>query len=104
MKLASLLALVTGQRMQTFSLIDIRNVEKREKSLEIKIPDRIKTSGINRKQPIRILSFYKEDQELHQHLSAISSELRRYVVSKIHCLSVIENFIELSLHRPCVVG
>ena len=50
--------------MQTVSLIDIRNVEKREESLEIKIPDRIKTSGINKKQPFLILPFYKGDQSI----------------------------------------
>lgn len=52
-KLVTLLALATGHRMQTLSLIDIRNVfQVNEFLFEIKIPDRIKTSGPKKKQPV----------------------------------------------------
>ena len=50
-KLVILLALVTGQRIQTLSLIDIRNIALKEDLLEIKIPERIKTSKPGKNQP-----------------------------------------------------
>ncbi|XP_050305029.1 uncharacterized protein LOC126742419 [Anthonomus grandis grandis] len=60
-KLAILLALTTGQRVQTLSLIDTKNIFQSEKGVEIKITDKIKTSGKNAFQPILTLPFYKED-------------------------------------------
>ena len=59
LKLVTLLALVTGHRMQTLALIDIRNIYRTNKdALEIKIPDTIKTSGPNRNQPTLRLPFF----------------------------------------------
>lgn len=60
-KLVTLLALVTGQRMQTLSLIDIKNITIKEDLVEIKIPERIKTSKPGKNQPVLILPFYKEN-------------------------------------------
>lgn len=57
-KLILLLALTTGHRMQTFSIINIKNIKKAESQLEIPIPDRIKTSKRNTTQPLLILPFY----------------------------------------------
>ena len=51
-KLITLLALATGHRMQTFANIKIDNIEVKDKKIEIKIPDLIKTIEANRKQPI----------------------------------------------------
>ncbi|KAK2586960.1 hypothetical protein KPH14_008486 [Odynerus spinipes] len=47
--------------MQTLTLIDIRNIVSRGDRLEIKIVERVKTSAINRAQPLLILPFFKED-------------------------------------------
>ncbi|KYQ49813.1 putative tyrosine recombinase xerC-like protein, partial [Trachymyrmex zeteki] len=63
-KLVTLLALVSGQRIQTLSLIDIRNIVIKEDLIEIKIPDRIKTSRPGAKQPLLVLPFYKEDPNI----------------------------------------
>lgn len=60
LKLASLLALVTGLRMQTLSLIDVRNICTRRSAVEIKIPDPIKTSDLNKNQPLLSIPFYQE--------------------------------------------
>ncbi|RLU24073.1 hypothetical protein DMN91_004282 [Ooceraea biroi] len=60
-KLATLLALTTGQRLQTLIAIDIRNIEKTEEHIAIKIPAHLKTSGHQRLQPNLILPFYPED-------------------------------------------
>ena len=61
MKLAILLALVTGHRIQTLTAIDIRNIQKIHGGISVKIPEQIKTSGINRPQPTLIIPFFPED-------------------------------------------
>ena len=61
LKLVTLIALITGHRMQTLSVIDIRNIREVNDSMEIKISDRIKTSALNRVQPTLVIPFYKED-------------------------------------------
>lgn len=60
-KLVTLLALITAQRMQTLAVIDIRNVEKTTELIEIKIPDRIKTSRVNKTQPTLIIHYYTKN-------------------------------------------
>lgn len=64
LKLACLLALVTGQRMQTLSKINIDNIEIDSERIEIKIPDRIKTSIVNEIQPILRLPFFKNNLKI----------------------------------------
>ena len=63
-KTAMLLALTTAHRVQTFSLINIKNIKKRNDSLEIEIPDCIKTSGPGRFQPLLILPRFEEKPNL----------------------------------------
>lgn len=60
-KLASLIALATGQRIQTLSLIEINNIVVREDRIEIKVAQRIKTSGINKSQPFLVLPYFNSD-------------------------------------------
>lgn len=60
-KMAILLALVTGHRLQTLIAIDVRNIDETDKGIEIKIPDQIKTSKLNRPQPTLFLPFYTEN-------------------------------------------
>lgn len=63
-KLITLLALVTGHRLQTFSLIEVDNIENKTDAIHIKIPKRIKTSGRNRKQHVLILPFYSDNEKI----------------------------------------
>lgn len=63
-KLCVLLALATAQRVQTLSKIEISNIQRNDKFIEIKISDRVKTSAINRFQPILILPFYPADSRI----------------------------------------
>lgn len=58
-KLLTLLALITAHRMQTFSLIELDNIDLQEEKIIIKIPKRIKTSGLNKCQPAPIIPFFK---------------------------------------------
>lgn len=57
-KTATLLALVTAHRLQTFELIDIDNISVSSAGIEIKIPDLIKTSRPGRFQPNLVLPFF----------------------------------------------
>ncbi|VEN38061.1 unnamed protein product [Callosobruchus maculatus] len=60
-KLAMLLALATGQRVQTLASIELDNIIKLDKGVEIQITKRLKTSGKGRTQPILHLPFYDKD-------------------------------------------
>ena len=56
-KLVILRALLTAQSVQTISLIKIENILISENLIQIKIPDRIKISDLNRIQPILNIPF-----------------------------------------------
>lgn len=56
LKLVMLLALATGQRLQTITLISVENINSSHEEIEIRIPDRIKTS--RRGQPMLVLPFF----------------------------------------------
>ncbi|XP_031344529.1 uncharacterized protein LOC116171696 isoform X3 [Photinus pyralis] len=60
LKLVTLLALTTGHRIQTLSKIKLSNIVFLDKQIEIRIPDEIKTSGLNRVQPNLILPFFSD--------------------------------------------
>lgn len=57
-KLVMLLALATGQRIQTLSLIKMSNMTIYNDRIIITISDLIKTSGIGRAQPVLNLPYY----------------------------------------------
>ncbi|XP_053993928.1 uncharacterized protein LOC128884526 [Hylaeus volcanicus] len=58
LKLIILLALTTGHRMQTFSLIKLENIQRESNAIEINIPAHIKISSKNRNQPVLVFPFY----------------------------------------------
>lgn len=62
-KLVLLLALATGQRVQTLSLLKISQISLTDK-LIIRISDRIKTSAPGRPQPFFSFSRFKEQENL----------------------------------------
>lgn len=59
-KLVTLIALATGQRCQTISLIRISNINISDDRIVILITDLIKTSGIGKKQPCLDLPFFRQ--------------------------------------------
>lgn len=63
-KLITLLALATGHRLQTFSLIEVQNVIFQETMLKIFITTRIKTSEPGKLQPCLTLPFLDEKPEV----------------------------------------
>jgi integrase len=75
LKLTTLLALATGQRVQTLSKIDIRNIQKTKDQIEIFIPDLIKTSGPNKPQPCLLLPRFEDKPSL-----CLLSNLEEYLL------------------------
>lgn len=73
-KLAILLALVTPQRVQTLSKIRIDDITESQTLIQIRISERIKTSGHNRCQPILNIPFFDDQPNL-----CAASTLRAYL-------------------------
>ncbi|XP_047027863.1 uncharacterized protein LOC124635941 [Helicoverpa zea] len=63
-KLATLLALSTGQRVQTLSLINEKDIAINETHICIEINNIIKTSAPNRKNPKLIIPFFREKEPI----------------------------------------
>lgn len=93
-KLITLLAIVTAQRMQTLSLINIKNIQILKEKVLIKIPDVIKTSGLNKLQPLMNIPFYRKDCNVCA-ASALVSYLNR-----TQKLRSTENSLFISLNKP----
>lgn len=73
-KLATLLLLATGHRVQTISLIKISNIIKAKTGVQIFIPDLIKTSNSYNKQPCLAIPFFSEKPNL-----CVASLLLKYI-------------------------
>lgn len=63
-KVVTLLALTTAHRLQTMALINIKNIQKTDSGIIIKIPELIKTSKPGSFQPELILPFFEECPQL----------------------------------------
>lgn len=70
-KMVVLLALITAHRIQTLCKIDIDHIKESTENLSIFIPERIKTSNLNKNQPVLIIPFFKENPELCLALTII---------------------------------
>ncbi|XP_050512905.1 uncharacterized protein LOC126888594 [Diabrotica virgifera virgifera] len=64
LKCCILLALATGQRIQTLHNIEILNIQVLDKQICIKVPSRLKTSGYNKSQPFLIIPFFDNDTNI----------------------------------------
>lgn len=93
-KLITLLAIITTHRMQTYSLIKIENIKILEEKILIKIPECIKTSGINKLQPILVIPFYKKD------CNVCAANTLVYYLSRTKELRGTENSLFISFQKP----
>nr|CAI5870238.1 unnamed protein product [Callosobruchus analis] len=73
-KLVTLIALVTGQRLQTLYSIKVSDIVESSSGLQIFITDYLKTSGTGRQQPCLHLPFFKDNVKL-----CAASTLKRYL-------------------------
>ena len=98
-KLVTLLALATAQRQQTMTLMKLSNIVQQQDAIHIKISDRVKTSGVNRKQPLLTLPFFKDQTAL-----CVASALLSYIerTSKIRPKGTDRILISFRKpHEPC---
>lgn len=63
-KVVILLALCTGHRVQTFSLIKVKNIHFTSNEINIFIPDIIKTSAPGRESPVLSLPYFTENPKV----------------------------------------
>ncbi|KAJ8976642.1 hypothetical protein NQ317_011150 [Molorchus minor] len=75
LKLVTLLALGTAQRVQTLSLIDLRNISQSDDEIRIKIPGKIKTSGPSKAQPLLKIPYFSNKPSL-----CIAKTLQCYIL------------------------
>ena len=73
-KLVTLLALITAQRVQTLSLIKIKNIKFTDSFAQIFIDDRIKTTKINKLQPLLEIPIFREQENV-----CVYSTLKEYI-------------------------
>lgn len=93
-KLVVLLALGTGQRIQTLSLIKISNIKETEQGFEIRITDRIKTTRVGSKQPVLRLPNFLSNPKI-----CIAKTLRQYL-QMTSPLRNGEDSLFLTLNKP----
>lgn len=75
MKLVTLLALITGHRLQTLSCIRLQNIIRFQDRLEIRITDNIKTSSSRNFQPVLVIPYFRENPNL-----CLASAIDFYVI------------------------
>lgn len=93
-KLATLLALVTGGRLQTIALIRISNIRKDESRIQIKITDPIKTSLSFKMQPCLNFPFFTDNQKI-----CPASTLLKYI-EITRPIRNNEDFLFISFAKP----
>ncbi|KAJ8910891.1 hypothetical protein NQ315_014219 [Exocentrus adspersus] len=73
-KLVTLLAFITGGRLQTISFIRISNLIESNQEIQIVITDSIKTTGTNKIQPTLHVPFFREKPSL-----CVATTLKDYI-------------------------
>lgn len=94
LKMVTLMALASAHRVQTLSKVTVNNIIKNPGKIEIKISDRIKTSGPNRLQPILVFPYFQAKPEL-----CVASSIEFYVEKTSNIRGSINNLI-LTYKRP----
>ncbi|XP_068994070.1 uncharacterized protein [Neodiprion pinetum] len=94
-KLVMLLALVTAQRVQTLSKIRLSCIDKTDTEIKVKIIDRIKTSGLGRKQPLLCLPFFEKQPKL-----CVATVLDCYIKRSAGLRPNNEDFLLITCKKP----
>lgn len=93
-KLVVLLALGSGQRIQTLSLIKICNITETGEGIEIKLPDRVKTTRVGSRQPVLRWPKFQTNPGL-----CIVNTLSQYLKLTGHLRNGEESLL-ITLNRP----
>ncbi|XP_054001537.1 uncharacterized protein LOC128888572 [Hylaeus anthracinus] len=94
-KVATLLILTTAHRLQTITLINIKNIFTKKSGISIKIPDLIKTSKPGKNQPKLILPFFKEKPSI-----CVASAVLSYIKIKEKFRNGENNRLFISSNKP----
>jgi hypothetical protein len=94
-KLVGLLALATAHRMQTYSYMRLNNVVRGTLGIEIRITDKIKTSGKGRLQPCLFLPYFKDRTSL-----CVASTLDYYLKLTADLRSTDSDIILICIKKP----
>lgn len=95
LKLATLLILITGQRVQTIFSINIDNIVENPNGFQVLITDKIKSSGLNKVQPCLDVPFCKDNPAL-----CPGSTLKFYIEKTKDLRSQDEKYLFLSSKVP----
>lgn len=99
LKLLTLLALATGQRLQTLSLIKLENIVESPDAYHIFISDRIKTSSVGKNQPYLKIPYFEEDIDL-----CVASTLKLYLRQTETLRSSKNGSLFLTYKKPFAVA
>lgn len=95
LKLVTLLALITGGRIQTLSLIRTSNIIESEDKIQIPITDPIKTSGPGRLQPTLHIPYFEENK-----LLCVATTLETYRQLTKPLRNPDSNFLFITTRKP----
>lgn len=97
LKLVALIALSTGQRMQTLSKISLENIIVSSEQIQIKISERVKTSKIHKNQPCLVIPFFRNQPEI-----CVASTLQNYIeaTASLRNLKEGNNSLFISYCKP----
>ncbi|KAJ8914652.1 hypothetical protein NQ315_017349 [Exocentrus adspersus] len=87
-KLVTLMALTTASRAQTLSKIHANNITEYNDKIEIKISDRVKTSGPRKLQPNLVFPYFTVKPEL-----CVASTIKFYLEKTVANRGNISNFL-----------
>lgn len=95
LKLVTLMALTTAHRVQTISKISLNNINQYKDRIEIKISEKIKTSGKNKLQPVLTLPFFKDKIKI-----CVATTLLHYIKVTKSLRKNNENSLFLTFKKP----
>ncbi|XP_051174806.1 uncharacterized protein LOC127290347 [Leptopilina boulardi] len=97
MKLTTLLSLITAQRIQTLKAIRLENINLEREPIQIKITDRLKTTGRTRYQPLLEIPSFENQPEL-----CAAGVLRTYIqkTEKIRKGDKTKGYLLLTYKKP----
>lgn len=94
-KLVTLLALITGHRLQTISLIRLSNILDSSSEIRINISDTIKTIGLGRVQPTLCIPIF-----LDKPFLCVATCLREYIARSKPLRKPGCDFLFISIRKP----
>ncbi|XP_057326848.1 uncharacterized protein LOC130668527 [Microplitis mediator] len=94
-KVATLLILTTAHRLQTISLINIKNIVIKESGISIKIPDLIKTSKPGKNQPELFLPLFQVKPKI-----CVASAVKDYLKLTEKFRNNENDRLFISSHKP----